>query len=291
MMKFKDSAQSAWARNFREGMVWCFHAAVLLFSAQPLPASIVTNVNIGDNFFSPAAVTISVNDKVSWTWTGFASHSSTSSGGLWDSGIRGNGSTFTNTFTSIGNFPYHCSVHAGQLGSITVQAAANVPPAVTITNPLNGAVLAAPATVNLAARASDTDGTVANVQFFQGNSALGIVTASPYTVTIGGLAPGVYTFSAIATDNSGGKNTNAVSVTVVAPVPVVLSSPLQGSALSFQFSYTANPGLRYVVRRSPDFTTWTFLSTNTATGSPMTYLDTSAPGTRAFYSVGRLPNP
>ncbi len=52
-------------------------------------------------------------------------------------------------------------------GTIIV-AAANVPPTVTITNPASGTVFAAPASVTIQASASDSDGTVTNVQFLVG---------------------------------------------------------------------------------------------------------------------------
>ena len=89
-------------------------------------ASNVTNISIGDFFFSPPAVTINVNDQVRWTWIGSAGHTTTSNTGLWDSSVKGNGSTFVNTFTAAGSFPcfpYHCTVHPFMTAAITVQAA------------------------------------------------------------------------------------------------------------------------------------------------------------------------
>ncbi len=55
-------------------------------------ASNVTNISIGDFFFSPTAVTINVNDQVRWTWIGSAGHTTTSDTGLWDSSVKGNAS-------------------------------------------------------------------------------------------------------------------------------------------------------------------------------------------------------
>lgn len=86
--------------------------------------STLTNVVVGDDFFSPAAISIHVNDQVKWTWTGNLSHTSTSNTGLWSSGVHGKGFTFTNTFSSTGSFPYKCLVHPSiQTGTVTVQAA------------------------------------------------------------------------------------------------------------------------------------------------------------------------
>jgi plastocyanin/uncharacterized protein (DUF2141 family) len=265
-------------------------AACVLASSLPALASNLTNVNIGDFFFSPAAVTINVNDQVKWTWIGSIVHTTTSDSSLWDSGVKGNGSTFVTTFSAAGSFPYHCSVHPFMTAAITVQAA-NVPPTVTITNPPNGSVLAAPATFSIGARASDTDGTVTNVLFLQGTTSIGNVQNNPYSVAVNNLPAGDYTFSAVASDNGGAKATNAITMHVVTPAPITLSAAQRLSPDCFQFSYSATVGLRYAVQRSADFTHWTALTTNTARSSSEIFLDQSATGNLNFYRVGLLPNP
>ena len=54
-------------------------------------------------------------------------------------------------------------------------------PLVTLTQPTDGATFSAPATVNLAATASDADGTVTKVEFFNGTAKLGEDTTAPYS--------------------------------------------------------------------------------------------------------------
>lgn len=256
----------------------------------PLAGAVnVANVSIVNFAFSPATVNISVNDSVKWTWAG-APHSTTSDTGLWDSGIFGTGATFTRVFTSAGSFPYHCTVHPFMQGAINVQAA-NVPPQITISSPANGSVVAAPATIDLSATATDSDGTVTNVQFLQGTALLRNVANPPYSATARDLAAGDYLFSAVASDNGGVEATNTITIHVVTPVPIFLSKPQRPSRGSFQFSYSVNPGLRYVVRRSADLIHWIPLVTNTATTSTAMFLDQNATGSVAFYQVGRLPNP
>jgi hypothetical protein len=56
--------------------------------------------------------------------------------------------------------------------SITVNSP-NVPPSVALTAPANGAVFTAPSSFQLAAAASDSDGTVTKVEFFQDTTKLG----------------------------------------------------------------------------------------------------------------------
>ena len=174
---------------------------------------------------------------------------------------------------------------------VTVSVANDVPPTVTVTNPPDGAVLSTPATIALAATAADVDGSVTNVQFFQGTASLGNVTSSPYGVTVNNLGAGDYTFSAVATDNGGLSATNAITLHVVTPVPIVLGNLQRTSPTSFQFTYSATVGLRYVVERSGSLTIFTPIATNTAASNPVTFLDNAALGTLKFYRVGLLPNP
>lgn len=260
-----------------------------------------TNAGVGDvDVFVPATNNINVNDRIIWNWVN-SPHSTTSGttsggtatpNGLWNSGVTDSPFFFTNTFTSAGAFPYYCQVHftIGMKGLINV-AAANMPPTISITNPPNDSIFSAPASFTLAAMASDSDGTVTNVQFLNGASSLGNVTSSPYSVPVSSLAAGDYTLSAIATDNNGLSATNSITVQVVTPVPIVISGPVFLSPSDFQFSYTANVGLSYVVQQSSDLNNWTSISTNVAAGSPVLFEDTHATGNPGFYRVGLLPNP
>ena len=86
-------------------------------------------VTVGDGgfIFTPDALTIQVGDTVQWTWSA-SGHSSTSGtpgspSGFWDSGVLGQGTTFSHTFTNTGSFPYYCTPHGdccGMVGTITV---------------------------------------------------------------------------------------------------------------------------------------------------------------------------
>jgi plastocyanin len=262
-------------------------------------AATTTNVDVSNTLnaltFFPPTVTIKANDQVTWNWQGTGAHSTTDTG-VWDSGALATAPhSFSFSFTSAGTFPYHCSnpFHISVMtGSVIVLAVTNTPPAVTITNPPDGTVLSEPATIALAASASDSNGgSVTNVHFFQGTTSLTNETTSPYSVVVNNLGAGDYTFSAVATDNGGLTATNAIAVHVVTPVSVVLSALQRPSPTSFQFSYSANVGLRYVVLRSGDLTSFSPISTNTAASNPVTFLDSGAAGAESFYRVGRLPNP
>jgi hypothetical protein len=251
-------------------------------------------VGTGGDRFVPAVTNINVGDRVIWNWTG-PNHNTVSTNGLWASATMGTGTSFTNTFNNAGAFGYVCTIHAsfGMTGTINVSGAANVPPTVSITNLSPGMVLAAPANATIRATASDSDGSVTNVQFRVGSAVVGNATAAPYAATTNNLPAGNYTLSAVASDNKGALTTNSVAITVVTPAAVVLSSFQSLSPSNFRFTYTATAGLRYVVERSTDLksSTWTSLNTNTAAGGSVNFTNSNPPSSAAFYRVGRLPNP
>ena len=271
--------------------VACFSLAHSL----PLSAAVV-NVSVMSDFFSPASITISANDQVEWTWGG--SHhnvTSTSSPQAWTpSATQNAGATFVNTFTTAGTYPYECTIHAsfGMKGSVTVNPASQPPPTVMLTSPTNGMTLAAPASLKLQASTTDSGGTVTNVQFLIGSSVVSNCTTAPFAATTNNVAAGVYSLSAVATDNLGGKATNSVSVSVVTPLSLAISA-LQRAGGTFQFSYAANPGLTYVVQLTTNLagSVWVPIATNQASGNPAVFIDNQATNNRAFYRVNRLPNP
>jgi GH18 family chitinase len=91
----------------------------------------------------------------------------------------------------------------------------NGTPVATITSPASGSAFVAPASVSITATATDSDGTIAKVEFFNGGTKLGEDTSSPYTYTWSGVTAGTYAITAVATDNSGATGTSAsVSITV-----------------------------------------------------------------------------
>ncbi len=89
----------------------------------------------------------------------------------------------------------------------------NVAPAVSVAaSPTSGS---APLSTTLTATPTDSDGTIAKVEFFQGTTKLGERTSAPWTQSVTGLAAGSHSFTAKATDNSGAVTTSsAVTVTV-----------------------------------------------------------------------------
>jgi hypothetical protein len=143
----------------------------------------------------------------------------------------------TVTLVTIGT----CTLRASQPESTYYTAAPNVaqsftvttnqPPTVVLTAPAANSSYIVPVTVSLTAAASDTDGTVVKVEFYDGSNPLGSATAVPYTFTWTNVPAGTHTLTAKATDNLGA---TAISpgITIVATNLALVSTPLALSILS-----------------------------------------------------------
>jgi plastocyanin len=73
------------------------------------------------NAYAPNPVTISTGGTVTWTNNDNTTHTSTGNDGSWSSGNIAPGSSFSHTFNAAGTFQYHCSLHPGMVGTVTVQ--------------------------------------------------------------------------------------------------------------------------------------------------------------------------
>lgn len=91
-------------------------------------------------------------------------------------------------------------------------------PTVSLASPADGAQFAAGAPIAITAAASDADGTVTKVEFFDGTSKLGEATQAPFTYTWTGAAPGSHVLSAKATDDSTlTTSSNSLTIAVTGP--------------------------------------------------------------------------
>lgn len=92
---------------------------------------------------------------------------------------------------------------SGQPGA-TSTCAPNKLPVVIITSPVTGASYNAGVTITITAAASDSDGTITKVEFFEHGTKLGEDSTAPYTYTRPYVEGGNYSLTATATDNAGG---------------------------------------------------------------------------------------
>ncbi|WMJ73330.1 Ig-like domain-containing protein [Cytophagaceae bacterium ABcell3] len=90
----------------------------------------------------------------------------------------------------------------------------NVAPEVAITGPENNAAFDAGDNITITADASDSDGEVVLVEFFNGDEKLGETSSAPYSFTWENVEEGTYTLTAVAHDNDGASTTSD-EVTVV----------------------------------------------------------------------------
>src|ERR1019366_817870 len=161
---------------------------------------------------------------------------------------------------SVG-FPSRATVY------ITPPGVSNLPPAVSIINPTNGAVFYTSVNISLLARAADPDGSVTNVEFFAGTTDLGRgqpvvldppgvngVTGLVYFLNWQNVPANTYSLTAVATDNGGASTTSApVKITVLPGPPptnlppvVRITSPPNGAVFRAPvnipiYTYAADP--------------------------------------------------
>jgi hypothetical protein len=120
--------------------------------------------------------------------------------------------------------------------SVTETAPSNDAPSIALTAPGSGTTYTAPATIALAASATDSDGVVTRVDFYAGSTLIASDLASPYTAQWSGVSAGTHTLTARATDDAGQTtNSGPVTVSVTAtsnqPPAIVLTSPSSGTTL------------------------------------------------------------
>lgn len=99
-------------------------AFCLLLLASANAGAAIHEVTVGDNFFSPANLTIQQGDTVRWVnAAGGNPHNVTSNTGAWTASVTASSFTFEVTFDEPGVFNYLCTIHSAQMqGTITVEA-------------------------------------------------------------------------------------------------------------------------------------------------------------------------
>jgi PKD repeat protein len=146
-------------------------------------------------------------------------------------------SPYTLSWTNVPAGSYSLTAKAtDNLGAIQTSSAVNVlvntAPSVSLTSPTNGQVVQAPATVTLAANASDSDGTISKVDFYQGTTLIGTDTAPPFTFNWTNVPFGSYSITAKATDNTGTEANSAAVNLIVNSAPIVsITSPVNRAML------------------------------------------------------------
>ncbi len=90
----------------------------------PAGALVVKVVSDSQNVgaFQPPTATANVGQIVAWVFEDPNSqHTVTADDGSFDSGTQSSGFVFSHTFRTPGTYAYHCTLHAGMKGQVTVK--------------------------------------------------------------------------------------------------------------------------------------------------------------------------
>ena len=125
------------ASTARRGALALLLAELILFvlGSIEMARAATHAVEISEFAFSPATLTITAGDTVTWTNGDPVVHTATSTTGAFDSGDLADGEAFSFTFATPGTYDYLCTPHPTMTGQIVVQAAA---PAPTVAPPAAG---------------------------------------------------------------------------------------------------------------------------------------------------------
>lgn len=134
----------------------------------------------------------------------------------------------------------------GKLGTSPDSGTPNQAPSVSLTSPTANASVLQGTVLTLAASATDPDGSIARVEFYDGSSLIGSASAAPYSLSWTAGSTGVHSLSAKAVDNGGASSTSAVvPVTVTAPVPnqpptVAITAPAANASVTVGTAVTVS---------------------------------------------------
>ena len=84
------------------------------------PSAGANEVFIEGMAFSPSTITVAKGTSITWTNKDPVAHSVTSDTGKFDSGLINTNGTFSFTFSTVGSFPYHCTVHTNMTATVIV---------------------------------------------------------------------------------------------------------------------------------------------------------------------------
>jgi cellulose 1,4-beta-cellobiosidase len=139
----------------------------------------------------------------------------------------------------------------------------NNAPAVSITSPSTGDTFNQAANITINASASDTDGSVTKVEFYQGSTKLGEDTSAPYSYTWNNVPTSYYKLTARATDNIGDSTTSSgVNIHVIGGSGAILREWWTGIAgtavndLTSDANFPAKPSGRELITTLEGPTNW-----------------------------------
>ncbi len=108
----------------------------------------------------------------------------------------------------------------------------HVPPVVSVTSPASGAVVSG--TIAVTVEASDSMSGVASVTLYVNNQPHSTLSQPPFNFTVdtSGFVPGSHTFTARAVDGAGNQSETSVTISVVEPISIEITSPANGGTIN-----------------------------------------------------------
>jgi hypothetical protein len=202
--------------------------------------------------------------------------------------------SFSTTNTPLGTFEIVAravddrgAVSSSAPVTLTITAAPNQPPTVSILRPASGAVLVRPATGQIEASATDSDGVIARIEFLAGTNVVFVATNAPfvYSIETASVSLGALEITARAVDNGGAVvSSTPVTITILAELRVQSASIKANGA--FEFVLAAPVGTIFTVETSVDLVTWSVAGNVTATAEGARFAETpTGDSPRKFYRV------
>lgn len=111
------------ARITRQAALHLLAAAIMAPLAIGRARAADVAVKITNFTFSPAALTVAVGAKVTWTNEDDIPHTVTATTQAFKSGALDTDDTFSFTFTTPGTYQYFCTLHPHMTGTVVVKAA------------------------------------------------------------------------------------------------------------------------------------------------------------------------
>ncbi len=119
--------------------------------------------------------------------------------------------------------------HSSDLTLDFTNGCGSVPPTVSLTSPSHSSTFEAPVDITVSADASDSDGTITQVEFFANGMSIGTDASSPYSISWNVSDTGTYVIKAVATDNHD-LNTTSDSITISVTYPLDCNGDANGTA-------------------------------------------------------------
>jgi hypothetical protein len=156
---------------------------------------------------------------------------------------------------------------------------------VTLTSPLAGATFTAPATIALAANASDPENRLTKVDFYSGATLIASDTTAPFSFSWNSVPAGTYQLKAVARDADGASASSATATVTVGATSatrrVVFTASVDHATVTSYllevFPSTANPATATAMTSS-NLGKPTPSSTNEIVVDRTTFLNSLAPG-------------